>query len=146
MPKRKSVKRVSKSRRRNSLRRKTLKRKTLRKNSKRVNKKRSSRKMRGGMFGQLPDPEHIKNLNRGDLIKLLKEKGFNESNPEYEEAFHQGKEALAKLYKDKVSTPLSPSDSGANSNCSSPLKTWENITVKQCHDGSMKVEFEPEPE
>ena len=146
MPKRKSVKRVSKSRR-NSLRRKTLKRKTLRKNSKRVNKKRSSRKMRGGMFGQLPDPKYIESLKRDELIKLLKEKGFNESNPEYREAFFQnGTEGLVKLYKDKVSTPLSPSDSGANSNsnCSSPLKTWENITVKQCKDGSMKVEFEPE--
>ena len=42
------------------------------------------------------------------------------------------------------STPLSPSSSDANSNCSSPLETWENITVKQCQDGSTKAEFEPE--
>ena len=46
MPRRKSVKHISRSRRRNPLR-KTLKRKQLRKNSKRVNR-RSSRKMRGG--------------------------------------------------------------------------------------------------
>ena len=122
MPKRKSVKRVSKSRRRNSLRRKTLRRKTLRRKSKRVNRKKSSRKMRGGAGAGLEDLER---------------------QPWYQSEQKRLRELLA-TPKEVFSTPLSPSGSGANSNCSSPLETWENITVKQCKDGSMKVEFEPE--
>ena len=121
MPKRKSVKRVSKSKR-NSLRRKTLRRKTLRRKSKRVNRKKSSRKMRGGAGAGLEDLE---------------------SQPWYQSEQKRLRELLATPYKDVVSTPLSPSGSGANSNCSTPLETWENITVKQCQDGSMKVEFKP---
>ena len=135
MPKRKSVKRVSRSRR-NTLRRKTLRRKTLRRKSKRVNKKRSSRKMRGGAGVSLQSQKS----QVVELIDYLFENNIEEKK--IMDAAKRGLKGLMQLKEEEFTTPPHSRSGSDNGDVNIDGTMVMVVTELKEKDGQVKYEVE----
>ena len=100
--------------------------------------------MRGGMIDLLPNPKYVEYLQVPDLDKLLKEKGFKTTDPEYIEAFHKGRDGLIKLYKDYTTPTQSRSGSDIGDTGRDDLAGTKVMVVTELKEKDGQVKYEVE--